>query len=439
MGLRLTENAERAAELNVEYSPRVSIEEVIRRGFSTARTDASSIYYYDEIQMWIHDHPEESEATRLALKSPFLVRTAGLRQLGFHPDPTDLKLLEEQISITAAVEGITALSRKLFDHRRLTYILKVSADGRIAVSNLGLPPEQQNLFLTAALSHDNGHATFSHVGDTAVRYFIDSTHEQRSVAIMRRIIPTPINDKIQAIVEEKTGLGQILRVMDTLTYLQWDAEEAGMIELGLPILLPLFGRHIQLDGKTGLLSVDAEGKAALQQLLDVRKTAYGLLYTHPFSLIVEAMHVKGLKLLIEMKAISLEDLLTRDDDYVYSAFQANSSRDPRIAHLFGAFNTAATTISRGPYRPIDWLPLNQLGDVRPADLEKKIELNLGMDPADFVVSFPQPTDKVIKVLTEAGEEDLQGISRPHHLLQESVIVSTYQGIGKASPPGFAFR
>lgn len=414
---------------------------VLRQPFSTAATDRMAPYLYQQLFDYSRIESGKYIALSRALTNPWLARAARLRQLGILPHPEDL--LRNDTVEENPMQRISLPRFQLFDHRRLTHSLLVAHQARLAARALNLSPEDQSLIAAAGLQHDLGHAALSHVGDVVLDQLDGTNHETRSVNTLmpnyegatQTAYPLLTSERqskldeflaeLAGIMTEKPGLGQIIKVIDTASYLQVDSLEAG-IDFGAASLISQFGTNIHLDQGAGLLRVNAEGKAAIVDLLNTRRRAYAQLYTHPYSLIAEAMHIMGLKRLIQGGIITQTDLKTKGDDDVYGAILAEALLDPVSGQLFGGFFPAATTISRGIYQPVDYFPPADLGGMSLGAVETKVQNNLGLAPEDFVVVLPQnPGRKTIQVMTEInGIEELKATdSTIYHPLQGQVIVA----------------
>lgn len=418
---------------------------VLRQPFSTAATDRMAPYLYQQLFDCSRIEPGKHIALSRALTNPWLARATRLRQLGILPHPEDL--LSRDTVLETPMQRISLPRFQLFDNRRLTHSLLVAYQARLAAQALNLSPEDQALVAAAGLQHDLGHAALSHVGDIVLDQLDGTDHETRSVntlmpnyeGVARGVHDTLDSERkteldkflseLAAIMTEKPGLGQIIKVIDTASYLQVDSLEAGL-DIGAASLVSQFGTNIHLDQSTGLLRVNAEGQAAIVDLLNARRRAYARLYTHPYSLIAEAMHVKGLKRLIQGGIITRDDLKTKGDDDIYGAILTEALLDPVSGQLFGGFFPAATTVSRGIYQPIDYFPPVDVEGMNLEVVETKVQKNLGIAREDFVVVLPQdPGRKTVQVITvnnsgNEGVEELRATdSRTYHPLQDRVIIA----------------
>lgn len=140
---------------------------------------------------------------------------------------------------------------------------------------LKLSDQELLLLYLAALLHDLGHPSFSHDGETFLMwYFEQPNHETRTVSLLQQL---GLDDAIDIILnQDKSGLGEILSVIDTLAYLEHDSKG---FELSFDnSLAPRFIKSIKLMQNGKLIFNDT---LTLKEMLRYRYILYRDIYYHP--------------------------------------------------------------------------------------------------------------------------------------------------------------
>lgn len=391
-----------------------SLEEIFSKK-TDAITDRLARPLYIDILRWAELNSEFSQPILIGLSTEEFRRTALLSQLGYHPDPMDLNRIMDEVERGTrtkdhiAIERLNKVEVQPYKHTRFTHSLFTASNAIKIGENLRLDPKSIALFAVAALFHDVGHAPLSHVGNEVLSYYGSDDHEVRSAEIVHSLYGVDYANQLEKIISEGLGLGQILKVLDTWAYLKIDLSEAG-IEKDLPDIPNIFGQHITIDQETGILKVDEVGEKAIIDLLEIRSDAYGLLYTHPNSLIVEAMHKKAIRRLIDRGKITIEEFMAEIDQNIYDLLLHDSMGDRLAGDLFGGFHIEPTLISNGVYYPVGIIDSEYFNGKNADEIDEFIQqelrdLGMDIDPNDIVVATPQaPNSKVIEVTRETTRE-----------------------------------
>ncbi len=265
---------------------------------------------------------------------PEVKRLERLSQLG----GKDIQLRVEY----SAQEGRTRIPsfHTRFNHSELNAEL-----AKIAGLFIGLPFEQVLYSMLAGWWHDIGHSAFSHTGDELLKAAGRKSHEERTVEIVARSPtitsfvadffpgrdPEQIKTEIIEIIKEYIGLGNLQSIFDTLSYLIVDRamiHEEEHERLAADIIADL----VKIDEREKRLQFFTT--KSLQYFMNLRARWMAELSNRPNKRTDEALR-SMLRLAVEKKVITLDDIQNGVDDMIKLRLQAEVERLPALNSFLG--------------------------------------------------------------------------------------------------------
>lgn len=267
----------------------------------------------------------------------------GRWQLGFKPRLTHLPDGDVAVEFPS--------HKELDFHTRYHHSVDTAYVATFLGEKIGLSQRELMLLATASLIHDYAHPVFSHIGERLFRQLEDfarvddpklyeeivtglyGDHEKRLSSLIddapfrdeplanfltRRFSYSDVQE-LKLVLQEKGTLGELLKLSDTISYLNLDSEYLGY---KAPHFERFIGEVLKKEDK-GIAFTDFYlGREIAQKLLSYRKFMYTYHYEDPFNMLVEKLQQQALfEYLIDLKegktrAEKMRELLYQSDEEI---------------------------------------------------------------------------------------------------------------------------
>ena len=350
---------------------------------------------------------------------------SGRWQLGFKPRLTHLPDGDVAVEFPS--------NKELDFHTRYHHSVDTAYVAASLGKIIGLSQRELMLLATASLIHDYAHPVFSHVGEKLFRQVEDfarindpklyenivtglyGDHERRLLSLINdaSFKDEPLANfltknfsyfdiqELKMTLAEKGTLGELLKLSDTISYLNLDSEYLGY-------KAPHFERNISDALKKGAKCLTFTdfylGREAMQRFLAYRKFMYVYHYDDPFSRLVERLQQQALfEYLIDLKegktrAEKMRELLESPDEEILALMKRRTLVKQSVAGLifFGI-----------PYKNYTKVP----SDTSKPDIQTQgLSIDVSREPKDKSIRIVHPGGVGYHVLAGGFEKPLRKVA-----------------------------